>query len=31
MFRFSLSDGALFTIKVSGSQPEIHYSPPRKR
>ena len=31
MFRFSLSDGGLFTIKMNGSQPEIHYSPPRKR
>ena len=31
LFRFSLSDGGLLSIKMNGSQPEIRYSPPRSR
>jgi len=31
MFRFSLSDGGVFSVHVNGAMPEIHYSPPPKR
>jgi hypothetical protein len=31
LFRFSLSDGGLVSIKMNGTQPEIHYSPPSDR
>ena len=30
LFRFSLSDGALVSVRMDGAQPEIHYSPPGK-
>lgn len=30
LFRFSLSDGGLVSIKLNGVHPEIHYSPPAK-
>ena len=30
LFRFSLSDGGMVSIKMNGTQPEIHYSPPTK-
>jgi hypothetical protein len=31
LFRFSLSDGGMVSIRMNGSQPEIHYSPPYNR
>lgn len=30
LFRFSLSDGGLVSIKMNGTQPEIRYTPPTK-